>query len=79
MEEDGNGSNASVIDTTKAERSVWLMKCPLVVSKSWQAAAAAAASSSSSSSSAPDSHPVSKVVVSLDPLRPDDSLQVIQF
>lgn len=78
MEEDGNGSNASVVDTTKAERSVWLMKCPLVVSKSWQAAAAAAASSSSSSSAA-DSHPVSKVVVSLDPLRPDDSLQVIQF
>ncbi|KAL3505344.1 hypothetical protein ACH5RR_035185 [Cinchona calisaya] len=65
MEDDGgNGSNSTVIDTAKAERSVWLMKCPLVVSKSWQAQAAAS-----------DSHPVSKVVVSLDPLRPDDSPQ----
>nr|XP_027089807.1 general transcription factor IIF subunit 2-like isoform X3 [Coffea arabica] len=70
MEDDGNGSNSTVVDTAKAERSVWLMKCPLVVSKSWQAQAAA-----SSSSSVSDSPPASKVVVSLDPLRPDDSLQ----
>ncbi|XP_042506853.1 general transcription factor IIF subunit 2-like isoform X4 [Macadamia integrifolia] len=34
------------------------MKCPLVVSKSWQAHAS-------------DSNPVAKVVLSLDPLRPD--------
>jgi transcription initiation factor TFIIF subunit beta len=37
------------------------MKCPLVVAKSWNSHSAAA-----------DSHPLSKVVVSLDPLRPDD-------
>ncbi|CAI9116846.1 OLC1v1018111C1 [Oldenlandia corymbosa var. corymbosa] len=80
MEEDGNSSSSSsaaVVDTTKSDKSVWLMKCPLVVAKSWQAQAqaAAAAASSSASSSAADSLPVSKVVVSLDPLRPDDSLQ----
>lgn len=37
------------------------MKCPLVISKSWQSRAAAS-----------DPHPVSKVVLSLDPLRPQD-------
>ncbi|XP_010271522.1 PREDICTED: general transcription factor IIF subunit 2-like [Nelumbo nucifera] len=51
---------SSTLETGKAERSVWLMKCPLVVSKSWQ-------------SHASDSHPVAKVVLSVDPLRPDDS------
>nr|GME00154.1 transcription initiation factor IIF subunit beta [Ipomoea batatas] len=42
--------------------------CPLVVSKSWQSQAAAAASSS-------DTPLVGKVVVSLDPLKPEESLQ----
>lgn len=61
-----------VLETGRAERSVWLMKCPPVVSRSWQ----------SSSASADSSNPnpvVAKVVLSLDPLRPDgpSSLQVI--
>lgn len=65
-EEQSNGSNSngnggSNLDTGKSERSVWLMKCPLVVAKSWQ-----------SHTSASDSQPLSKVVVSLDPLRPED-------
>lgn len=74
MEEDGNGT--ANVDTAKADRSVWLMKCPLVVSKSWQSHAA-----SSASSTASDSHPVAKVVVSLDPLRSEDpsSLQVMTY
>lgn len=75
MEEDGNGGNSTTnVDTAKADRSVWLMKCPLVVSKSWQSRAA-------SSTSASDSHPVAKVVVSLDPLRSEDSssLQVMTY
>ncbi|URD81575.1 Transcription initiation factor IIF [Musa troglodytarum] len=53
-----------VLETGRAERSVWLMKCPPVVSRSWQ----------SSSASADSSNPnpvVAKVVLSLDPLRPD--------
>ncbi|KAL2468300.1 Transcription initiation factor IIF [Forsythia ovata] len=56
-------NNNSTVDTAKAERSVWLMKCPPVVSKAWESPAAAAA----------DTPPVAKVVVSLDPLHPDDS------
>ncbi|WOL09662.1 general transcription factor IIF subunit 2-like [Canna indica] len=53
------------LETGRAERSVWLMKCPPVVSRSWQSSAA----------STDPSNPnpvVSKVVLSLDPLRPDD-------
>ncbi|KAG5595517.1 hypothetical protein H5410_036749 [Solanum commersonii] len=67
MEEDHGNSNSSItVDTTKWDRSVWLMKCPLVVSKSWQSQAAASSSSS-------DSPQVAKVIVSVDPLRSDDS------
>ncbi|CAI0435941.1 unnamed protein product [Linum tenue] len=65
-----DGANAAtiggVLETAKADRAVWLMKCPLVVAKSWQAHAAAS-----------DSQPVAKVVVSLDPLQPDEPPQVI--
>lgn len=50
---------------------MWLMKCPLVVSKSWQSQAAASSSSS-------DSPQVAKVIVSVDPLRSDDS-SALQF
>lgn len=66
--DEGSGN----LDSVKSERSVWLMKCPLVVAKSWQA------QSQSSSSTAADSHPAAKVVVSVDPLRSEDpsSLQV---
>lgn len=65
MDEDhGNnsGSSSGNLDTAKADRSVWLMKCPLVVARSWQSHAA----------SSSDSPPVAKVVLSLDPLLPDD-------
>ncbi|XP_041021809.1 transcription initiation factor IIF subunit beta-like [Juglans microcarpa x Juglans regia] len=55
------GSSSSNVDAAKAERSVWLMKCPVVVAKSWQ------------SHPHSDPHPLAKVVLSLDPLHPDDS------
>lgn len=61
MEDDHNTN----LETARSDRSVWLMKCPLVVAKSWQAIP-------------PDSQQnLSKVVVSLDPLHPEnpDSLQ----
>ncbi|XP_062165398.1 transcription initiation factor IIF subunit beta [Alnus glutinosa] len=64
MEEEHGNSNVSSIsnlETAKAERSVWLMKCPVAVAKSWQ------------SHPHSDPHPVAKVVLSLDPLHPDDS------
>lgn len=60
MEEESKSSGSSNLEASKADRSVWLMKCPLVVSKSWQA-------------HPPDAHPVAKVVLSVDPLHSDDS------
>lgn len=75
-DEHSNGvTNGGVLETGKADRSVWLMKCPLVVAKAWQSHS----SSSSSSSSSLDSHPVAKVVLSIDPLRPDSSPEVLKF
>ncbi|KAK6131004.1 hypothetical protein DH2020_035253 [Rehmannia glutinosa] len=68
MEDDYSNDNTTV-DTAKADRSVWLMKCPPIVANAWQ---------SSSASAVDDSPPVAKVVVSLDLLQPEDppSLQV---
>ncbi|KAH7659658.1 DNA helicase protein [Dioscorea alata] len=69
MADDG-GRN--VLETARADRSVWLMKCPPVVSRAWQAAAA-----SSSSSEASATQPVvAKVVLSVDPLCKDDPSSV---
>lgn len=61
--EDGN------LDTNKADRAVWLMKSPLIVSDCLQP----------SSSSIPNGARVAKVIVSIDPLRPDadDSTEVL--
>ncbi|XP_010536383.1 PREDICTED: transcription initiation factor IIF subunit beta [Tarenaya hassleriana] len=56
-------SNGHVLDTGEADRAVWLMKCPLVVAKAWK--------NQTASTSSSDSPPVAKVVLSLDPLRPD--------
>lgn len=63
MEDDYSNGDINV-ETSKADRSVWLMKCPPIVSKAWQSSAASASV---------DSPPVAKVVVSLDLLQPDDS------
>lgn len=62
----GGSSGGSNLETSKAERSVWLMKCPVAVAKSWQ--------------NHPPSQPLSKVVFSIDPLLPEDDpahLQVL--
>ncbi|KAJ0963373.1 hypothetical protein J5N97_028495 [Dioscorea zingiberensis] len=56
----------NVLETGRADRSVWLMKCPPVVSRAWQSAAA-----SSSSDPAVAQPVVAKVVLSVDPLCPD--------
>ncbi|XP_065881276.1 transcription initiation factor IIF subunit beta [Euphorbia lathyris] len=60
-------SSSGALETAKADRSVWLMKCPVVVAKSWK-----------NHISSSDTQPVAKVVLSLDPLRPDDS-SALQF
>ncbi|CAL0318992.1 unnamed protein product [Lupinus luteus] len=62
MDEENGSSN---LETSKAERSVWLMKCPVVVAKSWQQN-----HNNSYNNSQP---PLAKVVLSLDPLQPDES------
>ncbi|KAK8647110.1 hypothetical protein V6N13_120867 [Hibiscus sabdariffa] len=54
--------NDGFLDMGKADKSVWLMKCPVAVAKSWKNQAA----------SSSDSLPVAKVVFSLDPLKPDE-------
>ncbi|KAG5543113.1 hypothetical protein RHGRI_016009 [Rhododendron griersonianum] len=58
MDEERSGN----LDSVKSERSVWLMKCPLVVAKSWQAQSQ---SSSSSAAAAADSHPAAKFTMEM--------------
>ncbi|KAE8709898.1 cysteine proteinase 15A-like [Hibiscus syriacus] len=58
---DEDQGNDGFLDMGKADKSVWLMKCPIVVAKSWEKQA-----------SSSDSQPVAKVVFSLDPLKPDE-------
>ncbi|XP_021744363.1 general transcription factor IIF subunit 2-like [Chenopodium quinoa] len=53
------GGSAGYVDTSKADKAVWLMKCPSVVSRALQ------------SSSVPNDLPVAKVIVSIDPLCSD--------
>ncbi|WCJ35268.1 Transcription initiation factor IIF beta subunit [Euphorbia peplus] len=55
-------TSSGTLETTKADRSVWLMKCPVVVAKSWK-----------NHISSADTQPLAKVVLSLDPLHSEDS------
>ena len=64
--DDPMGEEAKYLETARADRSVWLMKCPPVVSRAWEAASASASSSSDAANPNPV---VAKVVLSLDPLR----------
>ncbi|XP_028782088.1 general transcription factor IIF subunit 2 isoform X1 [Neltuma alba] len=59
----GTIANNVYLDTTKADKAVWLMKCPPLVSRSLR---------SPPSDAADASRPVAKVVVSLDPLNCND-------
>ncbi|RLM93041.1 hypothetical protein C2845_PM08G26970 [Panicum miliaceum] len=65
---------AKYVETARADRSLWLMKCPTVVSRAWQEAAAAAAPQGPDAGGTnPNPNPVvAKVILSLDPLRDDD-------
>ncbi|XP_047060343.1 general transcription factor IIF subunit 2-like [Lolium rigidum] len=61
---------AKHLETGRADRSVWLMKCPTIVSQAWQEAAATA-----SATGGPNPNPnpvVAKVILSFDPLSPDE-------
>ncbi|EXB80108.1 General transcription factor IIF subunit 2 [Morus notabilis] len=61
--------NEHNLDTSKAERAVWLLKCPPIVSRSLQKSPYFSSSSSCDSSSLP----IAKVVLSIDPLNPSDA------
>ncbi|VAH80583.1 unnamed protein product [Triticum turgidum subsp. durum] len=55
------------LETGRADRSVWLMKCPTIVSRAWQEAAADAGGPN------PNPNPVvAKVILSFDPLSTDE-------
>lgn len=56
-------SNNDSLETGKADRLVWLLKCPTVVSQAWQHSHANNASDTS--------RPLAKVYLSVDPLRYD--------
>ncbi|KAL5733449.1 hypothetical protein ACOSP7_032784 [Xanthoceras sorbifolium] len=61
-----------VVDTSKADKSMWLMKCPALVSRSLH---------NPPSSSSPDepTRPVAKVILSIDPLHSTDDSSSTQF
>ena len=69
---------AKHLETGRADRSVWLMKCPTIVSQAWQEAAAAAASNSGGHN--PNPNPVvAKVILSFDPLSTDEDPKQASF
>ncbi|XP_051121538.1 uncharacterized protein LOC127244963 [Andrographis paniculata] len=68
-------SGNSTLETSKAERHVWLMKCPPVVARAMQ--------QNNQHPSFPNDpaagRTVAKVIVAVDPLRPNDDLSSTQF
>ncbi|KAL6616138.1 hypothetical protein ACP70R_038408 [Stipagrostis hirtigluma subsp. patula] len=63
------------LETARADRSVWLMKCPTVVSRAWQEAASSSASEAGGGANPNPNPVVAKVILSLDPLRDDQPMQ----
>ncbi|XP_042503915.1 general transcription factor IIF subunit 2-like [Macadamia integrifolia] len=59
-------SHENLLETARADRAVWLMKFPPVVSRSWK-------------SSTDSTRPLAKVVISVDPLRSSDDNSSPQF
>ncbi|KAG2601063.1 general transcription factor IIF subunit 2-like isoform X2 [Panicum virgatum] len=71
---------AKYVEMARADRSLWLMKCPTVVSRAWQEAAAAAAQGPDAGGANPNPNPVvANVILSLDPLRDDDAPSQIKM
>ncbi|PIN07452.1 Transcription initiation factor IIF, small subunit (RAP30) [Handroanthus impetiginosus] len=69
--------NNGHLDTSKAERHVWLMKCPPVVARAMQNMNQQPPPPLSSDAAAGQT--VAKVIVAVDPLRPNDDLASTQF
>ncbi|TXG49568.1 hypothetical protein EZV62_025443 [Acer yangbiense] len=76
MDENNSNNNkygiGGVVDMIKADKSMWLMKSPALVSRSLN-------NPSSSSSSDEPTRPVAKVILSIDPLHSTDDSSSTQF
>ncbi|XP_065882001.1 uncharacterized protein [Euphorbia lathyris] len=74
-ESNNNHSNGNrkgiggIVETTRAEKAVWLMKCPALVSRSFK----------KNPSADDSSRPVAKVILSIDPLNSSDDNSSHQF
>ncbi|PQP99380.1 hypothetical protein Pyn_11934 [Prunus yedoensis var. nudiflora] len=80
QQQGSNNNNANgPLETTRAERAVWLMKCPPLVAKSLKPDASSTSASASSPSDQQSSRPVAKVVLSIDPLNSNDDSSSPQF
>lgn len=67
---------AKHLETSRADRPVWLMKCPTVVSRAWQEAASASNPDAGGANPNPNPNPVvAKVVLSIDLLRDERPTQ----
>ncbi|RAL40273.1 hypothetical protein DM860_006343 [Cuscuta australis] len=71
-------ASSSNLETSKAERHVWLMKCPPIVSRVLQQHHSTPPSVSTDNIS-PSDRPVAKVIVAVDPLLPNDDFASTQF
>lgn len=70
------------LETNKAEKHVWLMKCPSLVARSFQERNSPLSSGNNPHYSSSSSRPAAKVIVSVDPLVSNDnfsSTQVLYF
>ncbi|CAH9077279.1 unnamed protein product [Cuscuta europaea] len=70
------------LETSKAERHVWLMKCPPIVSrvlKHQNFTPPSISTHPNSSSALSSDKPVAKVIVAVDPLLPNDDFASTQF
>ncbi|CAL4961143.1 unnamed protein product [Urochloa decumbens] len=71
---------AKYLETARADRPLWLMKCPTVVSRAWQEAAAAPGPDAGGANPNPNPNPVvAKVILFHDPLRDDEEPSQIKM
>lgn len=90
----GGGLNASSVSTTKssnfvaydthletnkADKHVWLMKCPSLVARSFLDQMSPLSSDNNPRDSPSSAGPVAKVIVAVDPLLPNDNFSSTQF
>ncbi|GAV73492.1 TFIIF_beta domain-containing protein [Cephalotus follicularis] len=68
-----NNNNNCILETLKAERAMWLMKCPSLVYRSLQSAASSSPSSINEDDAVSSRPVVAKVLLSIDPLTSNEN------